>query len=227
MDGTRNPRRSRPTRRTRVGLRLFVSLLAAIGVGAVAAPLVSSAQGSEGATATWDVDVSDLPTADSTAFTALVVRLGCNNGDTGVVLDPAIAVEPDRVVVTFEVEPLPPGAYTCPGNRPVPYTVDLGGPIGERELVDGACLAGEATTTASCVDGATRWSAAAGPTTPTAPPIDPTPPTSVPAPPPPPCPPDGSAPPDGNFCVVAEAPPSPAPDAGPARPVEAEPNFTG
>jgi hypothetical protein len=48
-----------------------------------------------------------------------------------------IIYEPDRVVVIFTVDPLPDGAYTCPGNPPTGVTVELSEPLGDRQLLDG------------------------------------------------------------------------------------------
>ena len=43
------------------------------------------------------------------------------------------------------------------GNVPESAVVDLARPLGDRSLVDGACLSGEAVSTATCVEGAQRW----------------------------------------------------------------------
>lgn len=223
---------SRRILRLGVARHFVVALVAVAGVSAIAAPSVSSTgipDGStgevtttEGAAAVLDVDRNDLPTASATSFTALVSRLGCNNGQTGTVLDPDVSVEADRIVVTFEVEALPPGSYSCPGNDWVPYQVDLGVPIGERPLVDGACLDGDAATTGFCAEGSTRWSDAPDPVTP------PSTGTSVPVPPDPQCLPDGSIPPGADRCVDVRTPVFPGPpEADPAHPVRTNPNFTG
>lgn len=74
-------------------------------------------------------------------------------------LDPHVTVDEDRIVVTFTVAPIGDGPHDCPGNDAVPFEVDLAAPIGERELVDGACLEGEAATTTPCADGEVRWTA--------------------------------------------------------------------
>jgi hypothetical protein len=111
-----------------------------------------------GDTAVWRVDDADPPDEAATSFTALVTRLGCSNGETGRVLEPAVDVDGERIKVTFAVEPLPPGSYDCPGNDEVPYVVELAEPVGSREIVDGACLAGEAATTSFCTEqDPTRW----------------------------------------------------------------------
>jgi len=63
-----------------------------------------------------------------------------------------------EIVVTFTVEAIAPGGHTCPGNDEVPFIVDLGEAVGDRELVDGACLSGgEAASTSFCAQGGTRW----------------------------------------------------------------------
>ncbi|MCO8129353.1 META domain-containing protein [Acidimicrobiia bacterium EGI L10123] len=115
--------------------------------------------GAEGDTAVWNVDAADPPTPSATSVTALVTRLGCSGGETGEVLAPVVSADAERVVVTFSVESLPPeGEYECPGNPAVPYVVELDEPLGDRELVDGACLEGEAASTSHCSEGAVRWS---------------------------------------------------------------------
>lgn len=113
--------------------------------------------GATGGLAVWTI-ATDAPTAaTSQTFTAQVRRLDCSSGSTGTVLPPAVEFGPTSVVVTFTVEPLPPGEYTCPPNDEVGYLVSLGEPIGNRELVDGACRTDQARTTSFCKDGATRW----------------------------------------------------------------------
>jgi hypothetical protein len=115
----------------------------------------------KGDPAVWTVKSRDDISSRSTSFTVQVSRLGCNDGVTGTVLQPIVRADETRVVVTFVVQRAEPGGHTCQGNRPAPFVVDLGGPIGKRQLVDGACRAGsEASTTAWCVvDGSVRWKA--------------------------------------------------------------------
>ncbi len=111
-----------------------------------------------GDTAVWSVKAGENLSNSSQSFTVQVSRLGCNGGVTGAVLEPTITFGDSEIVVTFAVESLPPGMYTCPSNVEVPSVVNLGQPIGDRKLVDGACRANEARTTSFCIDGATRWS---------------------------------------------------------------------
>ena len=100
-------------------------------------------------TAVWEMNPFEPPPRDGSTFRALVSRLGCNDGVNGRVLAPTIERTADTVTVTFTVEKASPGAHTCPGPLPTPYDVDLGEPIGNRSLVDGACLSGAAATS-SC-----------------------------------------------------------------------------
>ncbi len=130
---------------------LATLLLALLWIGAC------GSGGADGDTAVWEIDASSTPTAESTAFTASVTRLGCASGVTGEVQEPEVTIEEDRVVVTFTVESLSGGAYYCPGNDWVPYEVEVGEPIGNRELVDGACFTEEAERTSFCADGPERW----------------------------------------------------------------------
>jgi hypothetical protein len=94
----------------------------------------------------------------ASTFIAQVSRLGCHGGETGEVLRPGVVVTADEVVVTFTVQ-VDVGTFTCPGNDQVPYEVDLGQPLGDRIVRDGACSPGaEAATTSLCSeDGGVRW----------------------------------------------------------------------
>ena len=111
-----------------------------------------------GEAAVWFVSPDRQVSSASSSFTADVSRLGCNGGVTGTVLNPSIEKDDASVEVTFTVEAAPPGDHTCPGNAFVQVVVDLAEPLGERQLVDGACRSGgEAANTAWCLDGSVRW----------------------------------------------------------------------
>lgn len=125
------------------------------GPGASASP--PSAVRETGDTATWQVAAADTVDVETTALTLEVTRLGCSGGVTGDLLAPWIVYEDDRIVIQVDAAPLGDDAYDCQGNDAVPVEVELEEPIGDRELVDGACLEGEATATAACADGAVRW----------------------------------------------------------------------
>lgn len=112
-----------------------------------------------GEAALWRIDSERPPSPGDKSFTVLVERLGCNNGETGQVLAPEIVEEPDQVVITYQVAASTLGAASCPGNKLVPSKVLLSAAVGERTLIDGACLSGPSGTTSPCPDGAERWPA--------------------------------------------------------------------
>jgi hypothetical protein len=157
------------TIRTRHPLLLvYTSLLSlAAACGAAAEPSPAGPGGTSGAGASTSAAGGDAavwflaPDQDlqesSTTFTALVSRLGCNNGVTGQVLEPEIHMSESEVVVTFSVAGQH-GPADCQGNDQVPYEVDLGEPLQARTLVDGQCRpSGAAASTSFCVPDATRF----------------------------------------------------------------------
>ncbi len=109
------------------------------------------------AVAVWDVGESSSLDADTNTFTALVTRLECNSGVTGDVNDPDIERTDDRVVITFTVRPKEAAAADCQGNDQVPYEVEIPEPLGNRELVDGACTSTEANSTIFCQPDGVRY----------------------------------------------------------------------
>lgn len=93
----------------------------------------------------WSVDVT------SESVEIGVSRVGCASGTTGEVLAPVVSYEPGRVVIEVDVAAdRSDGAQSCPRNDVVPVVVDLAEPVGDRDLVDGACLDGEAASTTLC-----------------------------------------------------------------------------
>jgi hypothetical protein len=112
--------------------------------------------GEPGDVAVWTLKPDEIPAPEAQTFTVLVTRLGCNGGVTGDVYPPTVSISDDEIVVTFTVEHSPGGR--CPTNDQVPYVVDAGQPIGERRLVDGACLPdGDGVSTSFCSDGGVRY----------------------------------------------------------------------
>lgn len=109
------------------------------GLG-VCAPLLALPAGLNGAT--WRLPVgAPMPDPNTASFVAMVTERECVSGrsSAGRVLPPLIVREPTRVLVVFAVLPPPTtGMETCPGNPPTPVTVDLGAPLGVRELLDGS-----------------------------------------------------------------------------------------
>jgi hypothetical protein len=79
------------------------------------------------------------PSARTKRFTALVNATACSGGRSAEsrIYEPEIDYGDEAVVVTFWVEPLPTGIYTCPGNPPAGHDVRLRVPLGDRRLLDG------------------------------------------------------------------------------------------
>lgn len=128
--------------------------------GAVAVLAGCTTGGAAGSTtgdlATWELAAPTSVTTETRGLDLRVTRAGCSGGVTGDVLEPRVQYEDDRVVVTTDVEPLGDGTWTCPGNDAVAVTVELDEVLGNRELVDGGCLAAEADGMRLC-DDAVRW----------------------------------------------------------------------
>jgi len=111
--------------------------------------------------------ISDLATwkiiggasADSSNFELEATIQGFPDATTVIGATPGIAYASQRIIITMNVEPLDPDMmYTCQTNDIVPVSVDLAEPIGERTLVDGACLNVVASGTSFCEDpSGTRW----------------------------------------------------------------------
>ncbi len=96
----------------------------------------------KGDAAIWSLERDIRLSASTTDFTAIIQRLDCNSDLTGTVLEPSVEYDDAQVTVVFVVEQAPQGAADCQANEEVPYSVVLSEPLGERELVDGACLSG-------------------------------------------------------------------------------------
>jgi hypothetical protein len=113
-----------------------------------------SASGADGSPAVWVIQNPQSVSAAASEFTAEVSGLECSGGETGTVREPTIRETASQIVVTFTVAKpnSSSGAATCQGNPLVPTVVRLKEPIGQRELVDGACdPGGAAATTAWCM----------------------------------------------------------------------------
>lgn len=114
------------------------------------------------ADAVWFVPSDSRPDPASSRFEVEVMRVGCNSGRTGIVYEPKIELGAARITVTFSVELTGGGAATCPGNDRVRHVVEVGEPIGDRELYDGGCASGRdgAATTWCSDENPIRWPAA-------------------------------------------------------------------
>ena len=95
---------------------------------------------------------------ETSEFTVLVTRLGCNSGTTGQVQEPEVDFSEDEVTLTFVVEPDEPSSADCRGNDQVEYEVALSEPLGDRRLVDGQCASdAEASSTTFCRPDGVRY----------------------------------------------------------------------
>lgn len=103
----------------------------------------------------WQSNEAASVTRDTTSLALGVSRLGCSAGEAGRVLIPKVSYEPNRMVIETDVEPRK-GAGTCPGNVEVGIRLELDEPVGDRDLIDGACTNGDATATSFCAD-PVRW----------------------------------------------------------------------
>jgi hypothetical protein len=98
----------------------------------------------------WSLRSGARLDSDTTTFTAMVRRVGCNNGVTGEVLEPRIQLDDSEITISFVVLPEQTEA-NCPGNDEVAHEVVLPEPLGDRNLVDGQCAPGaEASGTSFC-----------------------------------------------------------------------------
>lgn len=114
-----------------------------------------SGQQPVGDIATWLLTEGELLDPMTSFLVLDVTRLGCSGGTTGSVLDPVVVYEADRVLIRTDVNPVG-GNNTCPGNDAVSVELSLDESLGMRELVDVACLEGEAVGTEGC-QSAVRW----------------------------------------------------------------------
>lgn len=111
---------------------------------------------------TWE-SVDQAITSEQTRLSVAVTRLGCASGKTGTVFEPLVTYEQARIVIRTTVVPLPKNVgHNCQGNDAVKVDIALAEPIGQRALVDAACLQDDASRTAMCVDSGVRWKPASG-----------------------------------------------------------------
>ncbi len=96
-------------------------------------------------------------TSRTTSLVLRVTRLECSGGKTGDLLEPVVSSGDNEIIIRTDAAPLGGGNHTCPGNDSVEVTVILPEPVGDRSLVDAACLQGEAVRTSFCATGAVRW----------------------------------------------------------------------
>jgi hypothetical protein len=136
--------------------RAIALCVAAMSVSLLAGCAADDSGRERGDAATWELLHSAQVDGDAHALEIGVTRLGCASGVTGEVLAPWVVYEKDRIVITVDAAPRGDEPADCQGNDAVPVSVQLDEPIGARELVDGACLEGEAVGTVFC-DEPVRW----------------------------------------------------------------------
>ena len=93
--------------------------------------------------AVWWPAEPDAVTPDTQVLDVLVLELECASGKTaeGRVEPPTIEWSNETVTVTYRIRPmeLKEGeGITCQGHPPTPQRLDLGGPLGDRRLLDGS-----------------------------------------------------------------------------------------
>jgi hypothetical protein len=92
-------------------------------------------------TAVWTLHPDAPPlTAETREIDVLVKDPACSSGEPigDRLLPPQVTSTAHVVVVTFFVEPLPRGFYTCQGVPPTRTTLSLDMPLGDRDLLDGS-----------------------------------------------------------------------------------------
>ncbi len=127
---------------------IFLAALLCAGCAAPQQPRMPNAN--------WSLLGAD-PSPQDTALQVGVVRADCAGGKTGQVTGADVQLGAQQVVVGVFVEELAEGAYSCPSNDTVPYTLELGEALGERELVDGACLDAQYESSPACGNGGLRY----------------------------------------------------------------------
>lgn len=107
--------------------------------------------------ATWELADGAGVSVKSTTIEVLATRLACASGVTGALEDPVVAYGGDEIVIRIDAVDNGVDAATCQGNDAVPVSVALSEPVGDRDLVDGACRLRPAADTALC-ENPVRWS---------------------------------------------------------------------
>ncbi len=110
-----------------------------------------------GSPAVWVLKDPEGVTRASTRLELEVTRVECSGGKTGTILQPEVSLGPSDIVIRAAAKPLGGGSQNCPGNDSVTVTITLPEPVGDRPLIDAACLEGSAVRTSFCAEGPARW----------------------------------------------------------------------
>lgn len=106
-------------------------------------------------TVTW-VLLEDA-TPESTDLIIAATRRGCPAGATSTIHPVVLEYGEDQIVIRADVAAWNDDPADCNGTEEPMASVHLDEPIGQRQLVDAACLSGEAQGTTYCEGGAVRW----------------------------------------------------------------------
>jgi len=96
-------------------------------------------------TVNWRLDPASEPlTPTSTAIEVLVTERECVSGQAmgDRLLGPEVVITESAVLIAFAANPPSGDSQTCPGNPEQAIVVELGEPLGDREVLDGLALAG-------------------------------------------------------------------------------------
>jgi len=91
-------------------------------------------------TVDWRLDdTAPAPAPDDVTVAVLLNERECVSGQEigDRLLDPQVVMTETQVLIAFASEPPPGDAFDCQGNPDMAYVVELGQPLGERELVEG------------------------------------------------------------------------------------------
>lgn len=105
--------------------------------------------------APWSFSTS--PDPDSTTLHVEVWQVRCSGGAPPDVSGSVVVYGPDRIYIGAYIHRLPPGDYFCNGGPPTDASFTLDEAVGNREIVDTACLNTRIATSYNCMDGAVRW----------------------------------------------------------------------
>lgn len=97
------------------------------------------------------------PDSESTTLHVKVSQVSCSGGRPPDVSGSVVVYGPDRIYVGAYIHRLPPGDYFCNGGPPTDASFTLDEPVGDREIVDTACLDTRIANSYDCIDGAVRW----------------------------------------------------------------------
>lgn len=89
-----------------------------------------------------DLALAEAPAPQATSLDLLVVERACASGQSaeGRVELVELAETADQVRLRIGVRPRDVDSATCPGNPATPFTVELGQPLGDREIVNASVV---------------------------------------------------------------------------------------